>query len=140
MRAFRIFTHLIHLCILTLGENAYTDHGFRVSERPYGGFCNVTPAVGETIKTTFHVSCYDWKGQSKALGYYISLAESSIATGSLKDGAAATLLSYGLLSYTSLILPEGPAIHNYIQRLMIRIMDSYGASIQTNVTVQVSFI
>eukprot|EP00112_Aurelia_sp_Birch-Aquarium-sp1_P002284 Seg1249.12 transcript_id=Seg1249.12/GoldUCD/mRNA.D3Y31 product="Polycystic kidney disease protein 1-like 2" protein_id=Seg1249.12/GoldUCD/D3Y31 len=120
-----------------IGEQGYTDFSFRVSEPPYGGFCNVTPAVGESMKTTFHVSCHDWKGQSKAFGYSISLIEQSIVAGSLKNSPEVTILSYGSVPYTSLNLPEGPAMFNYTQRLMVRIIDSYGASTQTNVTVQV---
>ena len=108
-----------------------------MSEPPYGGFCNVTPSVGESVKTKFHVSCYEWKGQSKTFGYSVSLIERSIVAGSLKNGTEVTVLSYGSLPYTSLNLPEGPAMFNYTQRLGIRIIDSYGASTQTNVTVQV---
>ena len=108
-----------------------------MSEPPYGGSCDVTPSVGESVKTNFLVSCYNWKGQSKTFGYSVSLIERSIVAGSLKDGAEVTILSYGSLPYTSLNLPEGPEMFNYTQRLGIRIIDSYGASTQTNLTVQV---
>ncbi len=56
-----------------------------------------------------------------------------------RDTAASkTLISYGSASYTEATLQQGQERMNYTQTLIIRISDSYGASTETNLTVQVS--
>eukprot|EP00794_Sanderia_malayensis_P003794 gene3794-4317_t len=110
------------------GEVGYADYGFKVSIPPLGGFCNVTPPCGEAIETKFRISCYNWTGSTQTLQYSISFLEHTTSS--------ATLISYGSATVIDAALQQGVEASNYTQTLIIRISDSYGASTETNLTVQ----
>ena len=90
------------------------------------------------MKTQFYISCHGWKTNSVALKYSMSLIKNSAVVGAVKDNSESTLLSYGPLPYTTAKLPEGQRDRDYKQLLDIRVIDSYGASYVTNITVKVA--
>ena len=127
----------------SLGGTGYAEYSFTVSTPPCCGQCEVNPKEGEAIDTTFSIECSGWKSQSSAMQYQFSTVSSAYPTldGSQNKASEAktlTLISFGILPKTSVILPEGPSVNNFIQNLLVRVIDSYGSSVEVNLTVKVS--
>lgn len=92
---------------------------------------------GEAVRTIFHISCNGWKGESRNLQYSVSLLRNTSEIGRMKDDSDSVMLSYGSLPYINATLPAGPTYSNHSQMLVIKIFDSYGASTQFHLKVQV---
>lgn len=89
------------------------------------------------IKTKFYISCHDWKEDNSTFKYSVSLVRVLFEAGEIGDDSDSAVFSYGSLPYLTTMLPEGPKEEHHWQGLAIRITDSYGASTQVSLHLQV---
>ena len=104
-----------------------------MSSPPSGGSCLTIPRTGMAADTLYHIICTGWKGGGSSLQYSLSLLRNTSKAGD----SDSVVLAYGSFATMSVTLPEGAKNNSYLQRLAIIISDSYRASSQVIVTVQV---
>lgn len=122
---------------MLLGWAGYTQYSFTLTNPPFDGICNSTPATGKAAKTYFDISCHNLKGADSTFQYSISLAKSTSKVGGRLDDADSVLLLYGSRPHMTVTLPAGPKHNSHLQKLTIRIFDAYGASTQVFLTLKV---
>lgn len=120
-----------------LGETGYSQYSFRISTPPSGGKCMSRPLTGYAINTKFLISCLGWTGGSNTLGYSVSLVTRVAQKGGLTDDSESSIISYGHVPRVNITLPEGKKERDYMQLLVIRIIDSFDLSTAVNLTVKV---
>ncbi|XP_033098968.1 polycystic kidney disease protein 1-like 2 [Anneissia japonica] len=124
------------------GASSYSEFTFSTNSRPSLGTCTADPTEGYVLSTLFAISCLGFHDDDLPLHYVVHAvtgAEKMAGVSSLKDSSdEGSLLNYGVEPVFPLtLLPIGLKENNYMVKINVKVLDTYGAYIDTFISVKV---
>nr|XP_033806805.1 polycystic kidney disease and receptor for egg jelly-related protein [Geotrypetes seraphini] len=124
------FTERSYILILKVttwtGAPSILKYSFYVNAPPKAGTCNINPAYGIALMTSFVVSCSGFTDQNLPLSYKVLAgADQPSSISSLQETVFGTIVYFGYLAKTHpILLPTGTASENYKLNVYVEVYDS----------------